>query len=89
MKRWWWLSFSGGPDENGLRHADCFRGVAIVRARDFEDALEETWRRQINPGGEVQGMQLKRQYRPPKHLRNRLLGREEAELAAEIDAWRS
>lgn len=45
-----YLSFSG---EEG------WRGAVYVRGRDFLDAVENTFRRGINPGGEVLGMALK------------------------------
>lgn len=76
MKKWWWISFADGPPPNG------FLGVAMVEAKDFERAIEEAWRRGINPGGEVLASSLVGA--PPEHLRNRLLGREEAELAVTL-----
>lgn len=44
----WWLSFA---DQKGSR------GVAIVEAETFQDAIEESWRLKINPGGEVHGFE--------------------------------
>jgi hypothetical protein len=47
----WWLSFA---DEDG------FRGVAIVQARRVIGAVEEALRRNINPGGDVQGLRRRK-----------------------------
>jgi hypothetical protein len=42
----WWLSFVDDKTS---------RGVAIVEAPEFLDAVREAHRLEINPGGEVQG----------------------------------
>jgi hypothetical protein len=68
---WWWLSFA---DEDG------FRGVAIVQARGVIGAVEEALRRNINPGGDVQGLRLRKA--PPERSRNRLLDEGEAQAVA-------
>lgn len=46
------------------------------RRKNLESAIEEAWRREINPGGEVLACEVKP---PPREDRNRLLSREEAE----------
>jgi len=59
----WWLSFA---DEDG------FKGVVILEAYGFGDALNISHAKGLNPGGEVQAMQVD----PadiPEALRNRLL----------------
>lgn len=68
--KWFWLSFASGPPPNG------FLGAAIVQALDFEEAIEEAWRRELNPGGEVRGGALAKV--PDDEYRNRLLNRQEA-----------
>lgn len=51
---WWWLSFVDGNRPAGQK----FLGVCIVSARTFVEAVLITHSLGINPGGEVQGMQL-------------------------------
>jgi hypothetical protein len=60
----WWLSFAE-PDEEKpwwkfwrkAKEGE-FLGVVIVHAASMEDAKQEAWRRQINPGGEIVGMTI-------------------------------
>lgn len=47
----WWLSFAL-PGETG------FLGVIILYAPSFEEAIDEAWRFEINPGGGVRGYEL-------------------------------
>ena len=82
----WWLSFAE-PDEEKpwwkfwRRAKDReFLGVAIVQAASMEAAMQEAWRRQINPGGEIMGMMI---INAEVNNMNRLLSREEAEKIAE------
>lgn len=65
----WWLSFA---DETG------FKGVVIVEAYGFTDALFKTNALGINPGGEVRGDRVDPDF-IPEALRNRLL--KKADLA--------
>ena len=65
----WWLSFA---DESG------FKGVVIVEAFGFTDALSRSHALGVNPGGEVQGSRIT----PdgiPEAMHNRLL--KKADLA--------
>ena len=82
----WWLSFAE-PDEEKpwwkfWRRAKEgeFLGVAIVQGASMEAAMQEAWRRQINPGGEIMGMMI---INAEVNNMNRLLSREEAEKIAE------
>lgn len=68
-ERWWWLSFAG---EKG------FLGAVIVRARGFVTALEFARLMELNPGGEVRGIELPDEAEPLlEAFANRLLSREE------------
>lgn len=49
MKNWWWMSFA---DESG------HLGAAIVAGNSFMEAHSESWRHGVNPGGELQSMDL-------------------------------
>lgn len=49
-----WLSFSGPTKPNG----DRFRGVLIMRAPTMDYALTSAWKKGINPGGEVVGIEI-------------------------------
>jgi hypothetical protein len=44
-----WLSFCDPDLPEGQR----FLGVVIVRAKTFEDAVFISWKRKINPGGQI------------------------------------
>jgi hypothetical protein len=66
---WHWLSFAD-PD---LPKGTQFLGVAIVQAGSFLGALSDCNQRGINPGGEVNGVEIPPEHVPPEHLRNRLL----------------
>ena len=74
---WMWCSFAD-PD---LPAGQQFLGVAIVEAEDVVTAAMQAHLLGINPGGEVMGVLLPDDLLPPEHWRNRLLTREEAELA--------
>lgn len=65
----WWLSFA---DASG------FKGVVIVEAYGFTDALQRSHDAGINPGGEVQASRVDPST-IPEGLRNRLLSK--ADLA--------
>jgi hypothetical protein len=68
----WWLSFVG--DEG-------FRGAVMVNAEDFTTALMETNVRNINPHGEVQGLEIPADeaQQIPEHWKYRILSRDECE----------
>ena len=68
----WWLSFAA---------ADGFRGAVIVHAEDFTTAVMETNIRQINPHGEVQGVECPDEMaaKIPEHWKYRLLSRSDCE----------
>lgn len=71
MKPLWWISFADD---------DKSRGVAIIEAASFGEALREAWRREINPGGEAFGVAIPFAYREiARSYMNRLIPREEAE----------
>lgn len=77
----WWMSFAGD---------DGFLGVAIVSGATFDDALRETWRLKINPGGEVMAYPLSESRDPnvAKLERNKLLSRAELERAMAVASIR-
>lgn len=53
MKRWW-LSFCDPKRPEGEQ----FLGLAIVEAADVTTCTRVAWARGINPGGEVQMMEI-------------------------------
>lgn len=71
-ERWWWLSFADAPP-------DGFLGAVLIRARGFASAVELTWKKGINPGGEVRGAQLPDGINPPLDAVERLLSRSDIE----------
>lgn len=56
--QFWWLSFVDRAEDAELGSAAVQLGVAIVIARDMEEAVQEAWTWGCNPGGEVAGMPL-------------------------------
>jgi hypothetical protein len=66
----WWLSFA---DDDG------FRGVVIVEASSFMDAVMMTHVFGINPGGEARGWEVPERelHKIPEHHVGRLLSIEE------------
>lgn len=54
MEKLWWLTFS----DPHLSFEKRFLGIAVVTAETFEGALKKTWELGINPGGQVQGLEL-------------------------------
>lgn len=72
---WWWLSFCDARLPKGLQ----FLGVALVEVASMDQVVPEAWRLGINPGGEVQFLQLPSGVEPPPEFRNRLLTKAEAE----------
>ena len=57
-------------------------GVAIVRGRGMIDAVNESHRRAINPGGEVMFVKLPPNAKVAEEFVNRLLTRAEAEAVS-------
>jgi hypothetical protein len=54
----WWLSFVDRAEDAELGSAAVQLAVAIVIARDMEEAVRAAWTYGCNPGGEVAGMPL-------------------------------
>lgn len=75
--RWHWLSFA---DDNG------WLGCAVVQARGFPMAVIESHRLKINPGGEVQGLEIPFTVDPPEALCNRII-KDKAELDRLSEEW--
>lgn len=67
MSGWFYLSFADY----------LFRGACIVKARDFVEAVTASQKMQINPGGQVAGLEVPERYLPEERFRNRLLMMEE------------
>lgn len=90
--RWYWLAFSDPRREKGQRDL----GVAIIKARSVEAALEELYRLKIDPTGQgfgvpdgvdVAAVEGRAGLYIPDAFANRLLAPEEARrFAAELDA---
>jgi hypothetical protein len=56
--QFWWLSFVDRAEDPELGSAAVQLGVAIVAARDMEEAVQAAWTWGCNPGSEVGGMPL-------------------------------
>lgn len=66
----WWLSFCDG--ETGK-----FKGVIIIEAMGFTHAVYKTHNLKINPGGEIQAIEIPKEYqRHYIHHTNKLLSKE-------------
>lgn len=50
----WWLSFADANLPEGTQ----FLGAAVVRATNMEEAVRRAHKVGINPGGEVQGLEV-------------------------------
>jgi hypothetical protein len=74
---WWWLSFADGSLPDGQQ----FLGVAIMQGYTIEAVITESHLRNLNPGGEVQYVQIPPEHVPAPEYRNRLLGKIELEEA--------
>jgi hypothetical protein len=74
---WFWLSFA---DPN-LPEGSQFLGALILQAPSFEEVIALSHLRGLNPGGEVQGVEIPTDVMDkfPDGCRERLLSREEAE----------
>jgi hypothetical protein len=66
---WFYLSFA----DNTLPKNQQWLGAVIVQGSDMKDAIENAWILDINPGGEVLGMEIEKL--PSKNYLNRLLDR--------------
>ena len=60
----WWLSFAEEDEQKpwwkfwrSSKEGE-FLGVVIVQAPDIHEAVQVAWRKNINPGGEVFGVQI-------------------------------
>lgn len=74
-KQTWWLSFCDPDKPKG----SLFLGVIIVEAVDFVDAHCKTQFLGINPGGEIQGIDItENAHKVKPEYKNRLLSKEEA-----------
>ena len=79
----YWLSFAGPRPKP---HISGFKGVCILDALDFGDAIQTAWDLEINPGGEVLGAKLSDEdaAKLPVRFWNLLLTKDEAEEAQAI-----
>jgi hypothetical protein len=77
---WWWLSFADGMRPKGQQ----FLGVVIIEGVDLRGAIQRTWAKGLNPGGEVMAIAIPPDRVPPADSRERLITSRE-DLAA-IDA---
>jgi hypothetical protein len=71
----YWMSFADPDKPKGQQ----FLGAVILEASSLSDAIQETWRKGINPGGEVVFLEIApdKEYLCPPETRNALLSREE------------
>lgn len=77
---YWWLSFADGDLPEGQQ----FLGVVIASGPTFEEVVTKTHQMGINPGGEIQAVEIPAGHVPPNEFHDRLLSRaelEEADLA--------
>lgn len=71
VERWYWLSFV----DDGV-----FQGCVMLRAYGMVDAIDRAWRKGINPGGEVSGIEAEDDWTPRVDgYADRLLTRADAE----------
>lgn len=68
--RWWFLSFAS---------EEAFLGGLFLEAHGVIHAIQEAYRRGINPGGSVQGHTVPQEHLPPRSYLNRLLTKQEME----------
>jgi hypothetical protein len=76
---WWWLSFADGTRPKGSQ----FLGAVLVRAHGTTDAVLQSHRLGLNPGGEVLSVQAPDGYEPNEKYVGRLLSKADI---AEMDA---
>lgn len=77
---WFWLSFADPNLPKGTQ----FLGGCIVQAGSFLGAVSAANQLGINPGGEVQGVEIPKGAGLPEAFRNRLLTRDEIDAMDEI-----
>lgn len=74
---WWWISFADPDKPKGSQSL----GVVIVKGGGMQEALQNAWTMNINPGGQVQAIEIPDEHVPPAEFHNRLLSRAELEEA--------
>jgi hypothetical protein len=74
---WWWLSFVDPDRPEG----DRFLGVSIVEANNEVTAASRAHELGCNPGGEIALCPIPSDHVPGPEYRDRLLTRDEAEIA--------
>lgn len=80
---WWWLSFADGKRPEGEQ----FLGALFLRGYTLPAVITESHLRGLNPGGEIQAIELPPGIEPPEKWTERLLSREEiAEMDREMGA---
>ena len=68
---WWWLSFCDANLPKGTQ----FLGACIVRAHGMTDAILQSHRLGLNPGGEVLTVQARDEFVPAEKYLGRLLSK--------------
>lgn len=71
---WWYLSFTDPDRPKGTQ----FLGACVVEARGIAQAIGESHRLGLNPGGEVLPIQVPADKEPVPEVRGRLLSAREA-----------
>jgi hypothetical protein len=80
---WWWLSFADPDKPEGEQ----FLGGLFLRGHTLPAVITESHLRGLNPGGEVQVVELPPELEVPEKWAERLLSREEvAEMDQEMGA---
>jgi hypothetical protein len=77
LMAWWWMSFVDPHGTPGER----FLGGLLIEADDIEQAIKQSWRRKLNPGGEIAFFEvpIEYEYRIDASITYRLLSRAECE----------
>jgi len=79
---WWWLSFCDPSKPVGQQ----FLGACVIRGASIEAAVRNAHLFAINPGGEVQGLEIPDRITVPEWAHKRLLTHEETlQLDREIE----
>ena len=74
-EQFWGLSCADGDRPKGQQ----FLGVAIVKGGGMQEAIQNAWTMEINPGGQVQAFELPEDRVPDPKFHNRLLSKQELE----------